>query len=151
MLGRHWASLGAWLVETPPVMQETGLDRWAGAVPWRQRLPARSSLLQAGAPAAARAAALLRRAGSHGGGCACRGARTPARRLPCSSRLYGVGSAAAPGVWDLPDQRRGPCPSHWRADSYPLHHRGGPWLTTFLLEFKFIHSSFKHSQLLISA
>ena len=51
MLGLHWASLGAWLVENPPVMQETGLDRWAGKVPWRERLPALSSLLQAGAPA----------------------------------------------------------------------------------------------------
>ena len=45
------------------------------------------------------------------------------------------------------DQRWSLCPLHWQADSHPLHHHGSPWLTIFLLEFKFIH----HSQLLISA
>ena len=27
----------------------------------------------------------------------------------------------------FPDQGLNPCPLHWQEDSYPLHHRGGPY------------------------
>ena len=38
-----------------------------------------------------------------------------AHRLSCSK---------ACGIF--PDQRSNPCPLHWQADSYPLHHLGSP-------------------------
>ena len=36
----------------------------------------------------------------------------------------GFSCSAACGVF--PDQGSNPCPLHWQADSYPLHHRGSP-------------------------
>lgn len=93
MLGLHWASLGAWLVETPPVMQETGLDAGLGRCPGGKAAPARSSLLQAGAPAAA--ARRCSGAGSHGAAALAAGA-DPARRLPVQQQALRRGLSSRP-------------------------------------------------------
>lgn len=92
--------LGAWLVETPPVMQGDRPNLLAGRA-LEAKAARRSSLLQVRALQwrQTRGGACSGCRGFHGGGCACRGAGTLARRPPCSSRLYGVASAAAPGVW----------------------------------------------------
>ena len=37
---------------------------------------------------------------------------------------HGLSCSVACGIF--PDQGLNPCPPHWQADSYPLHHQGSP-------------------------
>ena len=54
-----------------------------------------------------------------------------AQALECGSvvRMQPLSYSPASGVF--PNQRSNPCPLHWQAVSYPLHHQGSPTLTFF--------------------
>ena len=62
---------------------------------------------------------------SHGGGVSCCGAWAPR----CASSVvwtHGLSCPTARGIF--PAQRLNPCPLHWQAVSYLLHHQGSPVL-----------------------
>ena len=54
-----------------------------------------------------------------------------AQALECGSVVMMQGLSYSPASGVFPDQGSNPCPLHWQAVSYLLHHQGSPTLTFF--------------------